>query len=364
MDQRMEIPQQIVQPAGVLSLQRASGEAGRPRDGDHLIMTVRALSARLIKGAWVEIPVEVLQAAAGALKGMPVLLNHTLDVREVVGMVLESWWDDTAIQGAPGINARLRLHRASVPPNLLRELEADPPFKPSVSVSWTGEVEQSHPDLSRQEFWRRLGDILGGERVRWIVTRIDELPEISLVWSGADPAARALSRKPKPERSLDMPGNENKDTGKVAAQAALERVAEALGLDTAEADGQVLIGRLQEAAQGLRRELDELRPLAEMGRAHLEARRQECLRLAGLAKGGEVPEALKRTIQEASLAAVEALIEGFGGQVAKTFTARCPLCGEEVPIRSSLEAQEPPARGMDKYEQLGRQVAGMEVNDA
>lgn len=360
MDQRMEIPQQITQPAGVLSFQRAPEAAGQPSDGEHLVMTVRALSARLIKGYWVEFPEQVLKAATGALKGMPVLLNHTPDVREVVGMVLESWWDDTKIQGAPGINARLRLHRASVPPNLLRELEAEPPFKPGVSVSWFGEVEQSHPDLSLQEFWRRLGDTLGGKRVRWIVTRIDELPEISLVWAGADPAARALSRKPKPERSLNMPG-ENKDTVKVA-QAALEQVAEALGLakERMAQSGQDAVDALVRQARKMAATLQEMRPLAKVGEAYLSKQRQECLRLAALAKDGEVPEALKTVIEQADPEALEALIESFGGQASTALTARCPSCGEEVPIRSSLEvgpAQGEAAQDEDKYERLGREIA-------
>ncbi len=367
MDKQIQVPGSVTQPAGVLSLQRAPGAAGQSqREGEHLIMTVRALSARLIKGWWLEFPADVLKEAAAKLKRMPVMLNHAADVREVVGMVLESWWDDTQIQGAPGINARLRLHRASVPPNLLRELEAAPPFKPGVSVSWFGDMEPSHPRLSAKDFERRLGDVVGGEVVRWIVTAIDELPEISLVWTGADPAARALSKRTNhdEERSVSMDGKETGgQTAQVSVQA-LAPLAAMLGLSAKEAaDGQGLALRLRDAAERLRQELDELRSLAETGRAHLEARRQECLRLAGLARGGKVPEALKQTIQDASLAAVDALIEGFGGQAAASLTARCPECGKDVPIRSSLEPKELP-QGEDKYTRLGKRIAGKEVSDA
>ena len=143
--------------------------------------------------------------------------------------------------------------------------------------------------------------------------------------------------------------------------AALAPVAQALGLDAAAAgDYAALAEALAAKARDLAAKIDELTPLAETGRAHLGARRRECLRLAGLAKGGEPPEALVQTIQEASLAAVDALIEGFGGQAAASFTARCPECGEEVPIRSSLEAAEPQPQGNEKYVKLGKSIAGKE----
>ncbi len=150
MPQQQQIPSRVIERHAFLAAPRPSeppAGAAPGAAGDALILEVRALSARLVPGYWLDFPLEVLKAATPLLKGMPVMLNHSGRVQDVVGMVLESWWDDTLIQGAPGINARLRLDRESLPPNLLRAMTSDPPLKCAVSVTWFGAYEQSHPRL-------------------------------------------------------------------------------------------------------------------------------------------------------------------------------------------------------------------------
>ena len=112
-----------------------------------------------------------------------------------------------------------------------------------------------------------------------------------------------------------------------------------------------------QALAAMTSKIEELMPLASAGRAHLDARRQECLRLAGLgAPENKVPEHLTTMVGTASLEAVEALIAQFGGKAAASLGAVCPHCQKEVPIRSSLEAQTP-AQGDDKYVQAGLRMA-------
>jgi hypothetical protein len=316
-----------------------------PREQDFLYLDVRALSAVLIQGYWLDHSDEtVMKAAVPLLARMPVLLNHSGDVRQIVGVVAKTWWGEDEGFDAPGIDATLRLDSAVCPLGIIRGLLADPPLNLAVSVSWWGEVAQSHPDMSDADFWTNLGREVDGQVVRLIVTRIDEMPEISLVWAGADPQARPLTLTYEPQEGrspMTMPSKpENPQGILTVALAALAPLGKSLGLtDEQMAGPDQLLAGLCSAVDARLAKIAELEPLAEAGRAHLEAVRKEALRLAAAgAKDHKVPEHLTKLIGGADLATAQALIEQFGGQAATAFTARCQKCGTEVPIRSSLEA--------------------------
>ncbi len=342
-------------------LAKASTPADQPapqeEQGSYLYLNFRALSAAFVVDYATDFSdVAVLKKAVPMLVRRPVLTDHWRSISGVVGTVVQTWWGQDDGLGVPGINCRLRLNRDSVPANLLAEIEADPPLHLAVSVTPYFYYQQSHPDLSPQQFQRLMGSELDGQIVRMVVTEISEMPEISLVWAGADPRARLLELNKPNEGRSDMSGaNNNGGAPGVGAQAvslaALAPLATTLGL-TAEqsADQQGLVSHLQA-------KVGELLPLAKAGRVHLEARRKEALRLAGLsAPENKVTEHMEKMVAEASLESVEALIQQFGGKVAASFTAVCPHCQKEVPVRSSLE-KEPPAEGNDKYREIGLRMA-------
>ncbi len=325
-------------PAGPVPLQ--------PNEEDYVYLDVRALSAALVQGWWLDhSDQKVMKAAVPLLKRMPVLLNHSWDVKGIVGVVVDTWWGTDDGFEAPGIDARLRLDSAVAPLNVIRALLADPPLALSVSVSWWGEVRRSHPDLDKDDFWDLLGEELNGEIVRWVVTRIDEMPEISLVWAGADPDAKVIDND-KPEKgrksmnaNKDQPGGTPPAQGQAVQLSALAPVVQKLGLQDAEATG--LPERLAAA-------VEELLPLAEAGRGYLASVRDEALRLAKLAApDGAVSARMQEVITGADLETAQALLEQFGGKALQRFTARCQKCGCEVPIRSSLEPGEEQGEGLE-----------------
>lgn len=348
----------------------AQAEAEIPaQEGDFLVLDVRAISARIIPGHWFEFPADLLQGATAQLKGMPVMLNHWHYVDTVVGMVLETWWDKESRLGAPGINARLRLDKQSLPEGLLRQMTADPPFKCAVSITWFGEYVRSHPDLTTSEFHALLGEKHQGQVVRWIATKIDEMPELSLVWAGADRGARALAH-PVANANLGQPGGQPDErstdmaeTKNIVTLAALAPLGQALALSVAQmGNPEEVVQHLQAGVAKLQARVAELEPLAQAGQAHLEAVRAEALRLAALgAKENKVPEGLQKVIEGADLATATAFLEQFGGKVGQQFKAVCPSCGKEVPIRSSLESEDPPeqlgAKAKDEPEKTGQSMA-------
>lgn len=353
----------------------AQAEAEIPAsEGDFLVLEVRAISARIIPGHWFEFPAKLLQEATAQLQGMPVMLNHWHYVDTVVGMVLETWWDKELRLGAPGINARLRLDKQSLPEGLLRQMTADPPFKCAVSITWFGEYAKSHPDLTNSEFYALLGEEHQGQVVRWIATKIDEMPELSLVWAGADRGARALAH-PGTHANLGQPGgqpdgrSDDMDAKNIVTLAALAPLGQALELTPAQLSSpEEVVQHLQAGVDKLRAKVAELEPLAQAGQAHLEAVRAEALRLANLsAKDNKVPEGLQKVIEAADLATAAAFLEQFGGKVGQSFKAVCPECGTDVPIRSSLESEEPPeqqgAKAKDEPEKTGQSMAAR-VNKA
>lgn len=342
-------------------------------DENFLFVEVRAISARLIPGHWFEFPAELLKKATGLLQGMPVMLNHSHYVETVVGTVLETWWSDELRLGAPGIDARLRLDKQEMPAGLLGQMTADPPLKAAVSITWFGEYLRSHPDLTNSEFYALLGEKHQGEVVRWIASSIDEMPELSLVWAGADRGARALA-SPGLNANLGLSGEGQPETRSddmakdIVTLAALAPLGQALALSATQmAQPEEVVGHLVSAVEQLQAQVAELQPLAEAGQAHLDSVRGEALRLAAATREDrKVPEHLQKVIEGADLATAQAFVEQFGGKLGASFSAVCPTCKTEVPIRSSLETQEPPEQthGQDDPEKTGSSMAARVNQDA
>lgn len=333
-----------------------NGEAPPKNDGDYLHLNFRVLSAAFVPDYYVDFSDQaVLKAAVPMLLRRPVLMDHWFSIKGVTGTVLQTWWGDDDGLGVPGINARLRINRKALPNNLLAEIEADPPLHLAVSCTPYYVWRKSHPKLDDDQFWRLLGSDLNGQTVRMVVTEIFEIPEVSLVWAGADPLARLLEMQKTQTGSVTMSGANPPAGGALPVTgislAALLPLATRLGLPAEQ------VADEGKALAALTAKFDELLPLANAGRAHLEARRRECLRLAGLsAPDHKVPEHLAKVVNDGGLETVDALIVQFGGRAAASLTAVCPHCHKAVPVRSSLEAQ-PPEQAQDQYTEIGLRMA-------
>lgn len=330
------------------------GETPPKNDGDYLHLNFRALSAVLVNDYAVDYTDQaMLKDAVPMLLRRPVLTDHWRSVNAVVGTVIKTWWGADDGLGVPGIDCRVRLNRKALPTNLLAEIEADPPMHLAVSVTACFEWQKSHPNLDDRQFWAMRGQELDGQLVRMVVTAVTEVPELSLVWAGADPQARLLEMHKPLTGSETMSGANSQAGGAPTALSlsALLPLATRLGLGAEQVDTEA------KALAALSAKVAEIMPLAEAGRAHLAARREECLRLAALsAPDHKPPEHLTSLVNGSGLETVEALIAQFGGKAAASFTAVCPKCQTAVPIRSSLEAPAPD-QGEDQYTQTGLRMA-------
>lgn len=76
---------------------------------------------------------------------------------------------------------------------IARGLSFSPPAVDSASVTIWFTHRRSHPDLDDFEFYWKLGSVVDGQLVRFIVESIVRIPECSLVYAGADALARSFS---------------------------------------------------------------------------------------------------------------------------------------------------------------------------
>jgi hypothetical protein len=131
----------------------------------------------------------VLEAA---LKVFPPTISlykdHVESVDFLIGKVANFRYSK---EGVPGIDATFYVD-AIAEPKIARHVKTGAANRDS--VNWLCEFEQSHPKLTRGQFLDMLGETIDGELVRFIISRIVQLYEISLVWHGADPTAMSQAK--------------------------------------------------------------------------------------------------------------------------------------------------------------------------
>lgn len=173
-----------------------------PTDGEFSFPLFRGLSAtRVNKFGPINFSKNnVVKKSLKKIIGQSVYTNHEVLVGNEIGVVFEAVWQEeyktkNGITIPGGINVRLKLDGKSNP-KLVRNINMDPPAVHSVSVGVEFAWEQSHPALSREEFWRLLGTYdEKGEMIERVVTEILNYHEISLVPHGADPFAQKVQEK-------------------------------------------------------------------------------------------------------------------------------------------------------------------------
>lgn len=172
-----------------------------PKDTEFITPIFRLLSATVVSKNWC--PTDfghndgVLKASMGLLLGQTVNCDHSTDIGNAIGSVSEVIWQEAYKDGKilipAGINGVLKIDGKSNP-RIARGILMEPPAIHSNSVTVQFRWEQSHPDLSRDEFYDKLGTYDNkGVLVRRIVTEIIRYHETSLVSHGADPYAQKIS---------------------------------------------------------------------------------------------------------------------------------------------------------------------------
>jgi len=139
---------------------------------------------------------DVLERSAKGLIGQAIFTNHEQIVGNEVGVITEAFFEKQrtydGVTIPAGINVRMKLDGKSNP-KLVRSIMMDPPSVHSTSVTVAFNWEQSHKNLSADEFYNMMGKLDDkGKLIRRVVTDIARYEELSLVSHGADPFAQKV----------------------------------------------------------------------------------------------------------------------------------------------------------------------------
>lgn len=141
-------------------------------------------------------PVAVLKSGMKLLIGQTINIDHEWAVGNAIGSIASVEWQDAYKDGAitvpAGINAVMKIDGKSNP-RIARGIMMDPPSIHSNSVTVTFEWVKSHPEISDEEFWSKIGSYdKKGNLIQRVVSKILVFHETSLVGHGADPFAQRV----------------------------------------------------------------------------------------------------------------------------------------------------------------------------
>lgn len=172
-----------------------------PKDDEFVYPIFRALSkTRVDKWGPINFSKDgVLEKSVKKLIGQTIYTNHDQMVGSEVGVITEAFMQESSKQQnvtvPGGINVKLKID-GKANPKLARSVMMDPPAVHSVSVTVEFAWEQSHPAMSREEFYNKQGTFdAEGKLIERVVTDIVNYHELSLVPHGADPFAQKVDEE-------------------------------------------------------------------------------------------------------------------------------------------------------------------------
>ncbi|MDD2853540.1 MAG: hypothetical protein PHY09_16770 [Desulfuromonadaceae bacterium] len=270
----------------------------------------------------------VLKAAVPLFEGLTLYANHDADVNDWKGLIQEPVWD--ADNTPNGINAKAVLDK-TIDPKLARGVETKALRSFSVTIWFS--YEKSHPDLPG--FYDRLGEMVDGEMVRFVVTEITNAGEVSVVWEGEDPFAKSFEAGGGQETP---PGQTQHTSNGGEGMKLSQKLAVLLALTVgAEIDEATLEAAVSGKIEALQSEVTGLKPDAAIGVQALKETREKAVTLYKAAKGEKSVEAfITGVIEKADLATARAFVEEYQLAVDESIPLACPKCGEKLSRRSSV----------------------------
>lgn len=266
----------------------------------------------------------LLKSSVGLFDELTLYANHNADVNNWKGFTKSPVWDE---KNKPnGINALLVVDK-TVDPRLARGVEIGALKSASVTV-WF-EFEKSHPDL--RYFYDHLGEEVDGEIVRLIVTSMTRAAEVSIVWEGEDPYAKALGAETQDSIKPDK-GGKDMEFGK--------EFLKKFGMTGPDVEPAALEANITEKLADLESTIAKMKPAAELGNKHLETTRQKAVTLYKAARGESCKQSyIDNVILQADTDTAQAFVEEFQTGVDDAIPLTCPKCGEKLTRQSSRAAE-------------------------
>jgi hypothetical protein len=320
---------------------------------------------------------KALQDAVDLFSNLTILKDHMFSVDNWLGRTEGAFWDTTTA-GAPfGITGMMRLDTKS-DPKVVRGLLSG--ALDSVSVTISFDYEKSHPKMNDSEFFMNLGEVVDGKTVQALVTKINRVYELSVVWQGADQFAKTVN-----DGTINTPGipnsqslqpttsslkEESVDPKKLAALLGLTlgdnpteaQITEALQESlkkhkeletkltetaTAAAELQTQVTALTTAVTdktnevtALNTTVEELKPQAELGTKFLADTRSEALRLYNLCEDKKATPAMQTLIGNANLEVAQSFIGTYKDRAEQIAPLKCTKCGCTELSRQAAKQQD------------------------
>ena len=171
-----------------------------PQDKEFITPMFRLLSATVVSKNWNPTDFSkdnVLRNSMRMLLGQTVNCDHSTDVGNAIGAVSKVLWQEAyetkeGFKIPAGINGVLKID-GKANPRIARGILMDPPSIHSNSVTIQFRWDKSHPELSDEEFYNKLGTYDdNGNLICRVATDVVRYLETSLVSHGADSFAQKV----------------------------------------------------------------------------------------------------------------------------------------------------------------------------
>ncbi|EMM77297.1 hypothetical protein [Leptospira santarosai] len=319
-----------------------------PADVPYVEFDFRMLSKAFIECYALDFTKDNVLKNATSLFVPKIYKDHETFVENSIGAALNPTWDDT--KNNEGVNGRFRFFK-KFGSSIIERLETDPPLLDSCSVGIQFTFVKSHPQLDN--FYWHLGEEIDGSIVRLVVTKILAVPEVSIVYAGADPNAKRLSlnhfEQTSSEPGEEQPKEENMKI-KFKVFESLGVALETLGLekqgDEVEISSEKFEVVLKQAGSKIfslesalsvyagltdlekfpagfdhKTNVAKLKKLLEEPNRILEESRAQVLKAYHLVMDGKTNPTIEAMIQNADLEQVKALGDEYGIKLEKKFPA-------------------------------------------
>lgn len=171
----------------------------KPQDTEFIEPMFRLLSATIVSKNYNPTDFSrngVLKASMPLLLGQTVNCDHETNIGNAIGAVSKVVWQEAYKYGnftiPAGINGILKID-GKANPRIARGIMMDPPSIHSNSVTVSFKWDKSHPNLTDEDFYRKLGTYDDkGKMICRVVTEVVRYLETSLVSHGADTFAQKI----------------------------------------------------------------------------------------------------------------------------------------------------------------------------
>jgi len=305
---------------GQFSFELSDEEKEGVNPEEFLLMKARMLSKTITQSRFFDFTIDgVLKKAVPMFDKLTVYSGHYVDVDNWKGFTSNPVWDSK--NDPEGVNVLVTLDRTN-DPKICRGFDIGALRSFSVTICF--KYEKSHPNLGY--YYDHLGTTIDGETVRYIVTEILSVNEVSVVWEGEDPYAKKLQKQ------------FHKQEGKEEMLLTIEDgLKEKLGLSKNEISQEELQSAVSEKFSAMAAELESLKVEAGIGKKYLEDTKEAALAAYKAAKGEQFHQGFAdNVIGKADIDTALSLLDEYREKLESDMPLTCPKCGEQLTRQSSV----------------------------